>query len=66
MVFNLEQSAEFHDHSIVKIGTIVHDDPFKYSIPTNEVLLDELGDNILGDGSEEGCLNPLGKIINAH
>ena len=44
--------AEFYDHGIVKIGTITRDDPFRYAIPTNEVMLHEPGHNILGNISK--------------
>ena len=48
MMFNLKLYAEFHDHSVVKIVTIINDDPLGYVIPTNEVMLNEPGHNILG------------------
>ena len=46
---DLELHAKFCDHSIVEIGTIVYDNPFGDTIPTDEVILNEPGHNILGD-----------------
>ena len=49
VVLNIELRAKLRDHSIVKIGTIVHDDPFRDSIPTDKVILNETSHNILGN-----------------
>ena len=49
MVRDLELRAEFLDHSVVEIGTIVYDNPFGDAIPTYKVMLNELGHNILSN-----------------
>ena len=51
-MLDLELCVEFRDHSIVKIGTVVRDNPFGDSISTYEVMLNEPGDNILGNGGK--------------
>ena len=48
VVLDLELHAEFCDHIIIQISTIVCDNPFGDSIPTNEVMLNEPSHNILG------------------
>ena len=65
-MLNLELLAQCGNHSVVKIRTIVSDDPFWDTIPTNEIFLDETGNNILGNRGEGGCFNPLCKIDNGH
>ena len=65
MVLNLELHAEFRDYSIVKIGTIVLDDPFMDAISTYKVIFNEPIHNILGNGSKRECFNPLRKVINS-
>ena len=52
MMLNLELLAQGGDHSIVKVGTIISDDPFWDTIPANEILLDEEGNNILSNRCE--------------
>ena len=52
MVLNLELHAEFRDHSIVKIGTIVCDNTFGGAIPTYKVMLNKAGHNIHGNRGE--------------
>ena len=49
VVLNLELRPEFPDHSVVKIGTIVCENPFGDAIPTNEVMLNEADHHILGN-----------------
>ena len=65
MVLNLEILAEFRDHSIVNIGTIVCDDPLRYAIPENKVILNEPSHNIVGNGSKRGFLYALREVINS-
>ena len=62
----LELLAQGSDHSVVEIYTIFLDDPFRDTVPANEIFLDEPGDNVLGNGSEGSCLHPLCKIVNGH
>ena len=64
MVFDFELHAEFRDHSIVEIGSIVCDDPFRDAIPTDKVILNKPGNNILGHGGKQGFFNPLREVIN--
>ena len=49
MVLNLEMHSEFRDHSVVEIGTIVCDNPLGDAIPTNKVMFNESGNNVLGN-----------------
>ena len=48
MILDFELHSEFSDHNIVEVGNIVSDNPFRDVIPTNEVILDKSGYNILG------------------
>ena len=66
VMLNPELHAEFCDHSIVKIGAIVCDDPLGYAILTYKVILNELGHKILGNGGEGSCFDPFCKIVNGH
>ena len=66
MVLDLELNAQCSDHSIVEIRTIVCDDSLWDVVPTYEILFDETGHNIFGNGSERSCLNPLREIVNGH
>ena len=52
MVLDLELRAEFCDHGITKIGTIIRDNPFRDTIPTDEVMFNEPGHNNLGNGGK--------------
>ena len=65
-MFNLELRAEIGDHFVIEIGTIVRDNPFGDSIPTNKIMLDESSHNILGNRCERGCFYPFGKVINSN
>ena len=49
MMLNLELLTQGGDHSIVKVCTVISDDPFWDTIPANKVLLDEAGNNILSN-----------------
>ena len=48
-MFDLELRAEFSDHGIVEIGTIVSDDPLRDAISIDKVMLDESSHHILGN-----------------
>ena len=65
MVLDFEFLAQGGDHSVIDICTIVGDD-FQDTVPTNEILLDEPGDDIFGNRSERSCLNPLREIVNGY
>ena len=49
MMLDLEQHAEFSNHNIVEVGTIVSDNPFRDAVPTDEVMFDKSGYKILGN-----------------
>ena len=66
MVLDLELHTQCGDHSFIEIRTIVSDDPLWDTIPTDEILFDEPGDNILGNGRERSRLNPLREVVNGH
>ena len=66
VMLDIELLAQGGDHSIVQVHAIVCNDPLRDTVSTDEILLDELGYNILGHGSERGCLNPLCKLVNGH
>ena len=65
-MLNLELLAQGSDHIVVKVCTVVSDDPLGDTIPANKVLLDEAGNNILCDGCEGSCFDPLGEVVNGH
>ena len=65
-MLNLELLAQGGDHSIVKVRTIISDDPFGDTVSENEILLDEAGNSILSNGCEGRCFDPLGEIIHGH
>ena len=66
VMLNLELLAQGGDHSVIQVCTIVCNDPLRDTVTTGEILLDEPGDNILGDGRERSCLHSLCKIVNGH
>ena len=49
MMLNLELLAQGVDHSVVKVCTVVSDDPFGDTVMVDEVMLDKPGYNILSD-----------------
>ena len=61
-MLNLEMLAQGGDHSVVKVCTVVSDDPFEDAVPENKVLLDESGNNILCDGCKGSCFDPLATV----
>ena len=48
-MLDFELFVQGSDHSVIEICTIVNDDPFWDTIPADKVLLDEAGNNILGN-----------------
>src|ERR1051325_3395801 len=66
VMLDLELRAEFGDHLVVEIGTVICDNPFRSAIPTDKIMLHESSHNILGNRCERGCLYPLGEIVNCH
>src|ERR1051325_6677245 len=66
VMLNLELRAEFDDHFVIEIGTIVCDDPFGDAVPTDKIMLDESSHNILGNRCERRCFYPLGKVVNCN
>ena len=51
-MLNLELRAELGDHNIIEIGTIICNDSFWNTMPTDKVMSDELGHNVLGNTSK--------------
>ena len=49
VVIDLELHAEFRDHNVVEISTIICDNPFGDSILTYKVMLNEPGDHVLSN-----------------
>ena len=52
MMLDLEFYAGLGDHSIIEIGTIIHNDSLWNTIPTYNVMSDESGHNVLGNRSK--------------
>ena len=65
-MLNFELLAQSGDHSIVKVCTVISDNPFGDTVPAYKVLLDEADNHILCNGGEGSCFDPLGKVINSH
>ena len=61
MMINLELLAQSGDHSVVQVCTVVRNDSVRNTIPANEVLLDEAGNNILCNRCEGSSFDPLGE-----
>ena len=66
MMLNFELLAQGGDHSVVQVCTVVSNDPIGDTISENKVLLNEAGNNILCNGGEGICFDPLGEVINGH
>ena len=60
----LKLFAEFGDHCIVEICTIVCNDPIWYTVSTDQIVRNESCHDVLGYGSKGSCFNPLCKVIN--
>ena len=58
VMFNIELRAEFGDHFVVEVGTIICDNPFEDAVSTDKIMLDESSHNILGNRCERGCFYP--------
>ena len=65
-MMNLKLLAQGGDHSVDEICTIVNDDPFRDTVPANEILFDETDNKILGNGAEGSFLHQFCKIVNGH
>ena len=65
-MWNLELFAQGGDHSVVKVYTVISDDPFWDTVPPNKILFDEAGNNVLNNGCEGSCFDPLCEIVNGH
>ena len=64
-MLNLELRAEFDDHLVVDIGTVVCDNPFKDAVSADELMFDESSHDILDNRCERGCLNPFCKVVDS-
>ena len=62
----LELITELGDHLVVEIGTIVHNDPLRYTVPTDQVVPNKTCYDVLGYGSKGSCFNLLRKTINCY
>ena len=49
MMLDLELCVELSDHGIVKVGSIISDDPLRDTIPEDKVVLDDPGYEVLGN-----------------
>ena len=65
-VLYLESFAEFSDHSVIEIGTIVRNDSFRDAVPTDQIMPNEPCHNILGYSGVRSCFNPLCKLIDRY
>ena len=52
MVLDLKLHAEFRDHSVVEISTIICDNPFEDVIPTYKIMFGEPNYHILCNKGE--------------
>src|ERR1051325_9458908 len=66
MMLNLELHAEFGDHFVIEVGTVVCDNSFGDAVSTEKIMLDESSHNILGNRCEGGCFYPFGKVVNCN
>ena len=66
MVLYLELLAELGDHLVVKIGTVVRNDPFRDAVSTDQVMPNEPYHDILGYRSIGSCFDPLREIVNRY
>ena len=48
-MLDLELHTKFSDHRVVHFGTIVSDDPLRDAISEDEVMLGEMGHDVLGN-----------------
>ena len=54
-MLDLELRAEFGDHFVIEIGTIVCDNPFGDAVSADENMFDESSHNILGKNANEAA-----------
>ena len=66
VVLYLELLAELSDHLVVKIGTIIRNDPLRYTVSTDQVVPNEPCHDVLGYGSVGSCLDPFCEVINRY
>ena len=64
MVLYLELLAELSDHLVVKIGTIVRNDPFRDAVSTDQIVSNEPCHDVLGYSGIGSYFNPLREVIN--
>ena len=63
MVLYLELFTEFSDHFVIEIGTIVRNDSFRDSVPTDQIMPDETRHDALGYCGIGSCLDPFREVI---
>lgn len=66
MMLDLEVLSQFSHHLVVQIRSIISNELFWDSVTTNDVLLDEAGNNLLGHIRIGSNFNPLGKVIDCY
>ena len=49
VMLDFELRAEFNNHGIVEVGSVVSDNPFRDVVSLDEVMLDKPGYNVLSD-----------------
>ena len=52
MVLDLELHAEFSDHSVIEVGTIIWDNSLWNIIPTDKIVFEEPSHDVLGNKSK--------------
>src|ERR1051325_8676925 len=55
VMLDLELRAEFGDHLVVEVRTVICDNLFRSAIPTDKIMFDESSHDILGNRCERGC-----------
>ena len=66
MVLDIEFFTHFLHHFIVEIRPVISDDLVRSSITTNDLFLDETGDNLFGHILVRSHFHPLGKVVNTN
>ena len=65
-MFNLEFLTQGLHHVIVQIGTVVSDNFAGNTIPTDDIVLDELNHHFLGYIGIRCSFDPLGEVIDCY
>ena len=65
-LLDLKVVAEFIEFIAVELCTIIEYDRVGDSIPTNDVMIDELLDLCECDGHKHFCFNPFSEVVDSH